>query len=122
MFFAGQEISSFKDFDSEDLSIVEDYTALKNSDNFILIYPQKIATSALVELGWAMVMKKPIIIFSKDRNDLPYLIKNADSVYKNIAVYEYKTSSDIQNRFSKNKCHLFDALKSRSGERRKTRR
>tara|TARA_R110000850_G_scaffold61315_1_gene140103 strand:- start:466 stop:675 length:210 start_codon:yes stop_codon:yes gene_type:complete len=69
-----------------------------------------------------MVMKKPIIIFAKDRNDLPYLMKNADSVYKNIAVYEYRTSSDIQNRFSKNKCHLFDALKSRSGERRKTRR
>ena len=122
VFFAGQEISSFKDFDSEDLSIVEDYTALKNSNNFILIYPQKIATSALVELGWAMVMKKPIIIFAKDRNDLPYLMKNADSVYKNIAVYEYKTSADIQNRFSKNKCHLFDALTSRSGERRKTRR
>jgi len=26
-------------------------------------------------------------------------MKNADAAYKNIAVYEYKTSSDIQNKF-----------------------
>lgn len=109
-FFAGQEIGNFKDFDSEDLSIVEDYTALKNSKNFVLIYPQKLATSALVELGWAMVMKKPIIIFAKKRDELPYLMKNADAAYRNIAIYEYKTSSDIQNRFANNRCKLFDVL------------
>lgn len=114
VFFAGQEIGSFKDFESEDLSIVEDYTALKNSKNFVLIYPQKLATSALIELGWAMVMKKPIIIFSKKRDSLPYLMKNADAVYKNIAIYDYKTSADIQNKFSNNKHKLFEALTSKS--------
>lgn len=121
VFFAGEEISSFKDFESEDLSIVEDYTALKNSVNFVLIYPRKIATSALIELGWAMVMKKPIIIFSKNRDDLPYLMKNADAVYNNIAIYEYKTSADMQNKFSTNKCKLFDALTSKSSGRKKMR-
>lgn len=122
VFFAGQEISSFKDFESEDLSIVEDYTALKNSSNFVLIYPQKLATSALIELGWAMVMKKPIIIFAKDRDDLPYLMKNADGVYRNIAIYSYKTSADIQNRFSNNNNRLFEALTSKSSGRKKMRR
>lgn len=121
VFFAGQEISSFKDFESEDLSIVEDYTALKNSSNFVLIYPQKLATSALIELGWAMVMKKPIIIFAKDRDELPYLMKNADAVYKNIAIYEYKTSADVQNKFSTNKHKLFEALESKSRGRKKMR-
>ena len=113
VFFAGQEISSFKDFESADLSIIEDYTALKNSINFVLIYPKQLATSALIELGWAMVMKKPIIIFSKDRGELPYLMKNADAVYKNIAIYEYKTSADVQEKFSTNKHKLFEALTSK---------
>ncbi|MGD8779937.1 MAG: hypothetical protein PVH88_13365 [Ignavibacteria bacterium] len=122
VFFAGQEISTFKDFESEDLSIVEDYTALKNSTNFVLIYPQKLPTSALIELGWAMVMKKPIILFSKNRDDLPYLMKNADSVYKNIAIYTYKTSADIQTKFSTNQRKLFDALTPKSSRRNKTRR
>lgn len=102
VFYAGQEIGSFKEFESEDLSVIQVYSALKNSSNFLLIYPKKLPTSALIELGWAMVMNKPIIIFSKGRDELPFLMKNADSVYKNIAIYEYKTSSDIQTRFSAN--------------------
>jgi hypothetical protein len=114
VFYAGQEIDSFKNFESEDLSVAQDYNALKNSENFILIYPKKLATSALIELGWAMVMNKPIVIFTKDRRELPYLMKNSDSVYKNIAIYEYKTSSDIQKKFSTHKRSLFDALKSKS--------
>jgi len=122
VFFAGQEISSFKEFESEDLSVVQDYAALKNSTNFILIYPQKLATSALIELGWAMVMKKPIIIFAKNKDDLPFLMKNADAVYKNIAIYEYKTSSDIQTKFSANQRKLFEALTSESSGRKKRRR
>lgn len=117
VFFAGDEISSFKDFESEDLSVVQDYKSLKNSDNFLLIYPKSTATSALIELGWAMVMKKPIIIFVKKKDDLPYLMKHADSVYKNIAVYTYNTSSDIQTKFSTNKTALFDALTSKSSRR-----
>ena len=122
VFYAGQEIGSFKEFESEDLSVTQVYSALKNSSNFLLIYPKKLPTSALIELGWAMVMNKPIIIFSKGRDELPYLMKNADSVYKNIAIYEYKTSLDIQARFSANKRKLFESLTSKSSGRKKTSR
>ena len=110
VFYAGHEINSFKDFESDDLSVAQNYSSLRNSTNFILLYPRKIATSALIELGWAMVMKKPIIIFVKNRDDLPYLMKHADSVYRNIVIYKYKTSSDIQKKFSSNGAKLFDAL------------
>lgn len=119
VFYAGQEISSFKEFESEDLSITRDYSSLKNSMNFVLIYPRVIATSALIELGWAMVMKKPIIIFVKNMDDLPFLMKHADSVYRNIAIYKYKTSSDIQNKFTTSGSKIFDALTSKSSGRKK---
>ncbi len=110
VFYAGDEIESHKDFESEDISVVEDYDACFRSRYFILIYPQKIATSALIELGWAMAHKKPIVIFAKKRDELPFLAKNADSVFKNVRIYEYKTSSDIINRFYVNSSSLFQQL------------
>lgn len=110
VFYAGSEISTFKEFESADLSVVEDYNALEYSDNFMIIYPKKITTSAFIELGWAMAMGKPIIIFVKNRVDLPYLMEHADSAYKNIAIYIYKTISDIQNKFYLHGKKLFQAL------------
>ena len=110
VFYAGNEIESIKDFESEDMSVVEDYDACYRSRYFMLIYPQKIATSALVELGWAMAHKKPTIIFAKNRGHLPFLVKNADAVFSNIRIYEYKTSSDINNKFYANGLNLFEQL------------
>jgi len=110
VFYAGQEIESKENFESEDLSVVENYDALFRSRYFIFIYPKKIATSALIELGWAMAHKKPIIIFAKKRDELPFLVKNADSVFANIRIYEYKTSSEITNRFYVNARALFQQL------------
>jgi hypothetical protein len=110
VFYAGTEIESHKDFESEDLSVVEDYDACFRSKYFILIYPQKLATSALIELGWAMAHRKPIIIFTKKRGDLPFLAKNADAVFANLRIYEYKTSSDIIDRFYANGAELFTQL------------
>jgi hypothetical protein len=110
IFYAGQEIKSPIDFESEDSSIVEDYDACFRSKYFMLIYPQKIATSALIELGWAMAHKKPIIIFVKNRKDLPFLVKNGDSVFSNLRIYNYKTSLDIINMFRVNGNKIFEQL------------
>ena len=110
VFYAGDEIESQKDFESEDLSVVEDYDACFRSKYFVLIYPLKIATSALIELGWAMALKKPIIIFAKNRVDLPFLARNADSVFSNLRIYEYKTSADIINRFQVSGKEILDQL------------
>lgn len=110
VFYAGNEIESQKEFESEDMSVVEDYDACCRSKYFMLIYPQKIATSALIELGWAMAHRKPTIIFTKTRIDLPFLARNADAVFSNIRIYEYKTSADISNRFYANGSGCFEQL------------
>jgi hypothetical protein len=110
VFYAGNEIESQRDFESEDISVVEDYDACYRSTYFMLIYPQKLATSALIELGWAMAHKKPTIIFAKRREDLPFLARNADAVFSNIRIYEYKTSADITNKFYPNGIELFKQL------------
>jgi hypothetical protein len=110
VFYAGTEIESFKEFDSADLSVIEDYDATYHSKYFLLFYPERLATSALIELGWAMAFKKPIIIFYKDHEDLPFLMKHLEGSYTNIRLYKYKTSANVRDKFQTNGVRLFTAL------------
>jgi len=110
VFYAGTEIESFKDFDSADLSVIDDYDAAYNCKYFLLFYPKKLVTSALIELGWAMAFKKPIIIFYKNKDDLPFLMKHLDSAYRNIKLYQYKTSANVRDKFHNNGVKLFEIL------------
>ncbi len=45
IFFAGQNMTTTADFDTADVSIETDVNALKESKNFIMIYPEKIVSS-----------------------------------------------------------------------------
>lgn len=63
--------------DKEDKELIkqtDDFEALKESREYFLIYPEKLASSVLVELGCALCEKKPTTIFVKHQEDLPYLI------------------------------------------------
>ena len=111
IFYAGAEITSFKDFEQANLSVIQDFDALYNSQYFLMFYPESLVTSALIELGWAMAFNKPIIIFIKEeREKLPFLMQNLDSAYKNIQIYRYKTSSDVHNVFNNGGVSLFEVL------------
>ena len=108
--YAGNEIESQKEFESTDLSVVEDYDACFRSTYFLLIYPLKIVTSALIELGWPMALKKPIIIFTKARGDLPFLARNADAIFSNLRIYEYKSGAEIIQFFHTNGKEILEQL------------
>jgi len=110
VFYAGREIESSKDFAAEGLAVIENFRAVKYSKYFLLIYPKKLATSALIEFGWAMAFKKPIIILVKNREDLPFLLKQIDAKFDHIDLFTYKTSSNIRDLFSKNGLLLFSEL------------
>ncbi len=45
------------------------------SRTFALVYPEPIVTSALFEAGYALALKLPSRYFVRDRDDLPYLMK-----------------------------------------------
>lgn len=57
------------------IHLTDDFEALKKSKEYILIYPEKLASSVLLELGCALCMEKMVTIFVKSREDLPYLVK-----------------------------------------------
>lgn len=79
VFFAGRHIASFSAFDTHDDALKSDADRIWESTEFILLYPEKIASSALIEVGIALGLKKGVTIVCRERDDLPYVLKAADS-------------------------------------------
>lgn len=97
-FYAGRFIKSLKEFETSDLSLETDLDALRQSRSLIFIYPAPMPTSALIELGVAIGLKKPVIIHVLDGVDLPYLLQHdegATDTHGPIHIYRYANFSDI---------------------------
>jgi len=105
--YAGRDIRSMSDFDAPDLSVQDDFLALKESRYFIMVLPEKLASSVLVEAGAALALEKPSIYFVKDRHDLPFLLAQAEMAFSSVKIYEYSKIEDINNLISKHRKELF---------------
>ena len=102
-----QENSKFKIFASLDDSFskdgkkltsqTDDFDALKKSKEYLLIYPKPLASSVLMELGCALCMNKRITIFVKNKEDLPYLMKERIRKSKNISIVKFSTYEELQD-------------------------
>jgi nucleoside 2-deoxyribosyltransferase len=108
VFYAGKHIPTGKEFDAADISVKQDYEALRSSRRFVMVYPFKLASSVLVEAGMAIALKKPTLIFTRDRNELPFLLKEAEQAFPGVVkIYEYQTPADIREKFHKHRASLF---------------
>ena len=96
-------ITNILEYDSPAKSVVKDFKHIKESDFFILLYPQKIVSSALIELGYAVAENKNILIISPYQEILPYMVLGFEEVYKNIKVkiteYSYQNLLELINNF-----------------------
>lgn len=90
------EITNIKDiseYDSPAKSVIKDFKHIRESEYFILLYPQKVGSSALIELGYALSEGKYILIISPEKIILPYMVLGFEEVYSNVklAICEYTT-------------------------------
>ena len=74
------------DYDSPAASAAKDFNNVLNSEYFILLYPQRVVSSALIELGYALAKGKKILIISSDKNALPYMALELDKIYHNVTI------------------------------------
>jgi hypothetical protein len=74
-----------------------DFQKINKSKKFILIYPEKIVTSCLVEIGYAICLNLPCVLFVKSRNDLPYILKEIGQIKNNVLIYTYSDTNSIEN-------------------------
>lgn len=79
-----QNVKTVSDYDSPYLSAQNDFRHISQSSHFILLYPQKAITGALIELGFAIALKKKILIIAPTPDVLPYMAQELDKVYSNI--------------------------------------
>lgn len=86
-----------KAFDGREKAMETDFTELKKSEYYVFIYPEKVASSILVEIGYAIALLKKTIIFVKKRSDLPFMLEKADNRNKRIRIYEYSSFAELKN-------------------------
>ena len=96
-FYAGKHLMDRDEFEDPAEAVKADLKAVDESSNFVMIYPQRVATSGLVELGYALARNKRIWILIKNEDDLPYLMKKLDAAYDNVAITKYDNDDHFMN-------------------------
>ena len=110
VFCALEEIDSMSQFDTHGISTHDDIAILQQTGNFVMLYPQKLATSALFEAGYALALGRPSLYFVRNEQDLPYLMQRLPEALTNVSILdsrEWKTYEDIVKLLCRNADHWF---------------
>lgn len=84
------KINNGNDYDSPEDSAIHDFGLIKDCDVFIMHYPKKMATSALMELGYAIALQKRIIIIVESLDVLPFLGQGLNIAYTNVVIIQHQ--------------------------------
>ncbi len=95
----------YSHFDGNTKAIKENFVKLKQVDSMIVIYPQKLPSSVLVEIGYGLALCKKTVIFYKE--DLPYILKDAGTNIAHIDSRLYTEFEDIMHIIESNGKDLF---------------
>jgi hypothetical protein len=107
VFFAGRDIASQAAFNEADFSVAQDIQALLGCRYFLLYYPEKVASSVLVEAGMALALKKKAVYFVRDRKHLPFILQKLEGVAP-VRVCEFKTLDRVLNVIRNHRQDLFE--------------
>lgn len=109
VFCALEKIESLRQFDTYGDGAREDIEMLEKSANFVMLYPRKLATSALFEAGYALARGLPCRFFvrdqGKDEFKLPFLMRKLPEVFTHVSIIddsEWATYDDIAARLVRN--------------------
>jgi hypothetical protein len=94
VFYAGERIKEQANFDDELLALDKDLREIRHSGVFIFHYPERVASSALFELGFALALRKRIVLLIRNRNHLPFLVRAACQLDR-VTECTYKDADDL---------------------------
>lgn len=77
-FSAIERIATKLEFDAPNVAVMDDLDALDRARSLVLFYPAPVATSALVEVGYALAREKTIVLLAPQRDVLPYVLTQID--------------------------------------------
>jgi hypothetical protein len=110
-YYAGERRSGYGDFEVSDVALSNDLRALRDSKFYLLVIPEVTATSALVEAGAALILRKPSTYLVQRSAGLPFALQHAansgERDLPRIKVYDYADLADLQRLMRINKKELF---------------
>lgn len=79
-------INSHEELDNPSASAIHDLGRIDHCAAFVLLYPNRLPSSALIELGYAVALKKNILIVAPDKDVLPFMAQELNIAFENIAL------------------------------------
>jgi hypothetical protein len=101
---------TFKKWEPGQVAAEVDLEALRHSRYFMLYFPEKLASSVLFEAGYAVGMGKPAVYIVPEREKLPFLMREMESVsrrYPQVRIWECASVDDIVSRIRLSGAHVF---------------
>ncbi|MGF1606143.1 MAG: hypothetical protein ACFB22_07370 [Rhodothalassiaceae bacterium] len=80
VYYAGETIATAEGFSGPQAAAEQDFRALAGAAAFVMIYPGRIASSVLVEIGFAFARGIPCLILANRRADLPYSLIESEKL------------------------------------------
>ncbi|MDJ0601132.1 MAG: hypothetical protein QNJ37_20105 [Crocosphaera sp.] len=99
-FYAGTDIENRAKFQAPSVALRQNFEKMGKSKKFIMIYPEPLASSILLEAGMALALRKDSVWFVHDRDQLPYLLREASNASRqnglpSISIYQCPSIDDV---------------------------
>jgi hypothetical protein len=81
--------------------------AMREAKYFLLLYPERIVSTVLVEAGQATALGKRAIYFVRSRSDLPYSLQQSESL-EGVKIYQSLDKTNILTLFKNHGLRAFE--------------
>lgn len=95
-----------KKFDGKTRAIKNNFNNLKQIECMVIVYPENVPSSSLVEIGYGIALCKRMVIFYKEK--LPYILEEAGENIEHVKTYKFDDFSEIDNIITSNGMSLFE--------------
>jgi hypothetical protein len=94
VFYAGESRPAPADYEDEAIALRENLYVLRSVRFFVMIYPRPLASSIVLETGFALLLNIPGVICVQDRKELPFLLRCVTDVFPAMQIRRY---TDLRN-------------------------
>ena len=99
------EIEDKDHFEGMSKAIHDNFINLKQCECFVMVYESNYASSALIEVGYAIALCKKVVVFYKNR--IPYLLQKAGENIQHVHTVHFNNYLVIVDELLKSKMSLF---------------
>lgn len=97
VFYAGETRANKDQFTEPRTALRGNLAILVRSRAFVMIYPRPLASSTILEAGFALLMRKSSLILVQRGTQLPFLLQEAHLVFPFVEIVEYGDIEELMS-------------------------